>query len=418
VVCHDLPGQQLTAATVVLDAPLSAEPVRAEGVAAIMARTLDEGTELHDAEAFADELDRLGAAYDVSVHSSGAWSGVQVPARYLAPALGLLAEAVTTPVFPGHEVDRHIRIRLGELAQQRATARPRARQERYAACFTEDSRCARPNAGPIETVQNLDRSLVEQFYRDHIGPRRATLVLAGDFTGVDVEAAVARAFGGWADLPLVEAAPQEPVPAPVRVVVVDRPGAVQSQLAFGMAGPDRRSPDWADLKVAAYALGGGINSRLSALLREEKGYTYGVHAGFQPMQRGGLLTIDTAVQTDSTGPAVAATFTVLRAFLDDGLDETELAAAVDYLTGASPLRYQTASQVAAGTSSVVANDLAADYLDSLRSAISGVTKQSCIAAFREHVDPGQLSLVVVGDAARVTGELRGHVPAEIKVIPA
>jgi predicted Zn-dependent peptidase len=393
VVCHDLPGQQLTAATVVLDAPQSAEPVRAEGVAAIMARTLDEGTELHDAEAFADELDRLGAAYDVSVHTSGAWSGLQAPARYLAPALGLLAEAVTTPVFPGHEIDRHIRIRLGELAQQRATARPRARQERYAACFTEDSRCARPIAGAIETVRGLDRSLVEQFYRDHIGPRRATLVLAGDFTGIDVQAAVAGAFGGWADRPLAEATPQEPVPAAARVVVVDRPGAVQSQIALGMAGPDRRSPDWADLKVAAYALGGGINSRLSALLREEKGYTYGVHAGFEPMRRGGLFTIDTAVQTDSTGPAVADTFAVLRAFLDDGLDETELAAAVDYLTGASPLRYQTASQVAAGTSSVVANDLADDYLDSLRTATAGVTTQSCMTAFREHVDPGRLSLV-------------------------
>jgi predicted Zn-dependent peptidase len=418
VIRHDLPGQQLAAAVLVLNVAPEAEPASAEGIATIMARTLDEGTEVRDGAAVAAEMDRHGASYGVSVDSSGAYLTMDAPARFFGSALALLAEVVTRPAFPVSEIERHVQLRLGEIAQRRAVAASRARMERLAVCITEDSRYSRPVGGTAGTVRTLDRDAVEGFYRDLVGPAGATLVLAGDFRGTDIETATAEAFGTWTAATAPAAAGEQPTAAEPHSVIADRPGAVQSQLAFGMVGPDQRAPDWADLVVAARVLGGGVSSRLSATLREDKGYTYHIYADFDPFRRGGLFTIDTAVQTDATAAATAEVLAVTERFRAQGPTAAECAEAVDYLTGIYPLWHQTAQEVAWSTAAQVGHDLGPSYLDDLLDALRMVTPDSAGAAFRAHVEPARLALAVAGDATAITSALSRTISHEITVVPA
>ena len=145
--------------------------------------------------------------------------------------------------------------------------------------FPASARMSRPREGTEETVARIDAAGVRAFYEAHVRPATATAVVVGDLAGVDLDAVLAGTLGGWTG----DAA--EPVPVPPvtaddtgRVVIVDRPGAVQTQLLIGRTGPDRHDQVWPALVLGTYCLGGTLTSRLDRVLREEKGYTYGVRA--------------------------------------------------------------------------------------------------------------------------------------------
>ncbi|CAM5711194.1 hypothetical protein STENM223S_09324 [Streptomyces tendae] len=239
--CHR-PGQQVVAVEVLLDAPLEAEPSGLDGVATIMARAFSEGTDKHSAEDFAAELERCGATLDAHADHPGVRLSLEVPASRLAKALGLLADALRAPAFADGEVERLVRNRLDEIPHELANPARRAAKELSKELFPADSRMSRPRQGTEETVAAIDSAAVRAFYERHVRPATATAVVVGDLTGVDLDALLGDTLGAWTG----SAAEPRPVP-PVtaddrgRVVIVDRPGAVQTQLLIGRtgAGPAR-----------------------------------------------------------------------------------------------------------------------------------------------------------------------------------
>lgn len=415
VLVYDLPGRPLAAVRVVVDAPLQAEP--RDGTAALAASLWSEGTVEDDAESFARKLDHLGASYGAWASHSALVAGLTVPVAGLAPALDLAAASVITPAYADRDVARLAGEQIDAINDRRSRAEARAGLELYAVAFTADSRLSRPVEGTAEDVAALDAESLRAFHARQVTPARSTLILAGDFTGADVDAAVTKAFGGWHGEQ--DAGPvQPPQAAPARALIVDRPGAVQSVLRLGEPFPGRHSPDWAALRVAAYALGGGINSRLSALLREEKGYTYGIRATLEPQQQGGLFTVACSVATDVTGPALADIAGVLRTALDTGISEAERDRAADYFLRVGPVGYQTSAAVADQAAAVVADHLPDDFVNQHYAAIRAVTAGSASRALSRHLGYDQLSLVVVGDASAVESGIRDAWPAEPDITPA
>src|SRR6516165_7660729 len=126
--CHR-PGQQVVAVRICLDMPLDAEPDGLDGIAAIMMSGLAEGTSRHTAEEFAAELERCGATLDASADYQGARVSLEVPRSRLPKALGLLAEALHTPTFPGSGVERLMRNRLDQIPLEMANPGRRAARQ-------------------------------------------------------------------------------------------------------------------------------------------------------------------------------------------------------------------------------------------------------------------------------------------------
>ena len=204
-------------------------------------------------------------------------------------------------------------------------------------------------------------------------PATATAVVVGDLTGVHLDTVLADTLGGWTG-DAAEPVAMPPVAADDtgRVVIVDRPGAVQTQLLIGRTGPDRHDRVWPALVLGTYCLGGTLTSRLDRVLREEKGYTYGIRA-FQRVLRSpaplaseratgvSLLAISGSVDTASTGPALNDLWTVLRTLAAEGLTETERDTAVQNLVGVAPLQYERAASVARTLADQVEQHLPDDY---------------------------------------------------------
>ena len=421
----DRPGQKLVAVELLLDAPLAAEPAGADGVATILARAFNEGTENLSAEEFAAELERAGANLDAHADHTTLQLSLEVPASRLERGLTLLADAVRAPALPGEEIERLVANRLDEIVHELANPSRRAAFALYGELFEAADRMSRPRAGTADTVKGIDRDAVAAFYAAHVRPSTATVVIVGDFSAVDLDAVLADTLGSWTGTP----APAS-VAAPVtaddtgRVVIVDRPGSVQTQLLIGRVGPDRHDPAWSAQILGIYCLGGTLTSRLDRVLREEKGYTYGVRAFAQPLRSAAdgtgraMLAISGSVDTESTVPALADTWTILRTLAAEGLTDEERDVAVQNLVGVAPLRYETASAVCSTLADQVDQGLPDDYQAQVYRRLAETTTAEATAAVVAAFPPDRLVTVLVGDAASIAGPLKDLGIGEVTVIGA
>ncbi|MFF3398728.1 M16 family metallopeptidase [Streptomyces sp. NPDC002659] len=420
--CHR-PGQQVVAVELSLDAPLDAEPEGIDGVATIMARALSEGTDKHTAEEFAAELERCGATLDAHADHPGVRVSLEVPVSRLPKALGLLAEALRAPAFADSEVERLVRNRLDEIPHETANPARRAAKELSKELFPAAARMSRPRQGTEETVARIDSAAVRAFYEAHVRPATATTVIVGDLTGVDLDAVLAETFGTWTG----DSAKPRPVP-PItaddtgRVVIVDRPGAVQTQLLIGRIGADRHDRVWPAQVLGTYCLGGTLTSRLDRVLREEKGYTYGVRAFGQVLRSApdgsgaAMLAISGSVDTPNTGPALDDLWKVLRTLAAEGLTDAERDVAVQNLVGVAPLKFETAASVAGTLADQVEQFLADDYQAQLylRLAETGTVEATAAAVSAFPVD--RLVTVLVGDASQIEEPVRALGIGEVTVV--
>ncbi|MFJ2674941.1 M16 family metallopeptidase [Streptomyces sp. NPDC087525] len=424
----DRPGQQVVAVEINLDAPLDAEPEGLDGIATIMARAFSEGTDKHSAEEFAAELERCGATLDAHADHPGVRISLEVPVSRLPKALGLLAEALRAPAFADSEVERLVRNRLDEIPHETANPGRRAAKQLAKELFPASSRMSRPRQGTEETVERIDAAGVRAFYEAHVRPATATAVIVGDLTGVDLDKILGDTLGTWTG-DTVAPRPVPPVTADDtgRVVIVDRPGAVQTQLLIGRIGADRHDRVWPAQVLGTYCLGGTLTSRLDRVLREEKGYTYGVRAFGQvlrssaPDAPGGatgaaMLAISGSVDTASTGPALDDLWKVLRTLAAEGLTDAERDVAVQNLVGVAPLKYETAASVASTLADQVEQFLPDDFQAQLyaRLAETGTVEATAAAVNAFPVD--RLVTVLVGDAAQIKEPVTALEIGEVTVV--
>ena len=425
--CHR-PGQQVVAVEICLGVPLDVEPDGLDGIATIMVDALSQGTGRRTAEEFAAELERCGATLDAGADYLGARVSLEVPVSRLPRALGLLAEALIEPAFAASEVDRLVRNRLDEIPLELANPGRRAAKQLSLELFPASARLSRPRKGTEDTVARIDAAGVRAVYQAHVQPATATAVTVGDLTGVDLDAVLAGTLGGWTGDP-AGPVPMPPVTADDtgRVVIVDRPDAVQTQLLIGRIGPDRHDPAWPALMLGTYCLGGTLTSRLDRVLREEKGYTYGVRA-FQQVLRspaphaadgvrgGSVFAISGSVDTASTGPALDDLRAVLRTLAADGLTDAERDVAVQNLVGVAPLQYERAASVAGTLADQVEQHLPDDYQAQLYARLAATSTAEATAAVVAAFPEDRLVTILVGDASEIRAPVEALGAGEVKVV--
>jgi predicted Zn-dependent peptidase len=187
---------------------------------------------------------------------------------------------------------------------------------------------------------------------------------------------------------------------------------------IGHVGLPRKTPDFHALAVLNAILGGTFDSRLNRLLREDRGYTYGISSSFEMRRAAGPFAIRTAVHSEVTVPAVRDALSVLHEIRETEVEARELDTARDYLVGVFPLRFEVPAQVCAALSGLVVQDLPDYELDRYRPGIAAVEAADVLAAARRSIRPADASIVIVGDAASLEPQLREADLGPLTVIPA
>jgi predicted Zn-dependent peptidase len=371
----------------------------------VLAKALEEGTTVRDSAAFALALEGLGAELSASVDWDSFRTGVTVPVDVLPAAVELLAEATRTPKLDPADVTRVRDDEVTALRMEWAQPGPRADAALRADLFGQAERYGRPLHGDPDSTAAVTVADVHEYHASWLR-RPGVLLVAGDLDRLDLEALGAAAFDGTTGDPLAVDGPLDvPVRDARRTILVDRPASVQSTLRIGHRAPHRAHPDYVPMQLAATVLGGAFTSRLNHLIREVKGYTYGIRGDFALSRRFGRFGVSSSVQTAVTTPALVDTIGEITRTRLDGVTEDELAVARTWRAGQLTVDMQTPGSILGALSTLVIHGLPDDYYATLRRQLLSATVEQVSAAAAEHLHPEGLTLVIEGDAALVRDEL-------------
>ncbi len=393
---HEVPLVQVT---LLLKSGSSDDPAGKFGLASLTAAMLDEGAGSRSALEIADEIDFLGA--DLGTSSSFDASAVRlgVPVARLSQALSVMADVALRPTFPDAELERVRQERLTDLLQARDDAATVAPMAFARLLFGPSHRYGTGAVGTAATIKDFTTSDLKSFHAAAYQPANATLIVVGDLTADSVMPQLEKQFGSWragSTAPGHTTVAMAPQPAQRQIVIVDMPGAEQSQVRIGWVGVPRSTPDYFPLQVLNTILGGSFTSRLNQNLRETHGYSYGASSRFDMRLSAGPFFAGAGVQTDKTAEALREFFNELTA-IGKPIPADELTKAKNYVAFGFPSGFETIGDFSAQIEQQIVYGLPDSYYADYVKNIQAVTAEAVAKAAATYIQPQRFLVVVVGD---------------------
>jgi predicted Zn-dependent peptidase len=417
------PGVPLVTFVVQINGGLGADPAAREGLAAITADMVDEGTGSLSAIDVSDALARIGGEYDVDVGADATLFTLTTLARFAGRGAKLLSDMLTAPSMREADFARVRQLRLDRLRQ--LTDLPPAVAERaFLRLLYPSHPYGHLAIGNEEALRGLTREDVVQFHAATFLPWRATLVVVGALSHAELLTVADNAFGGWSGeerllhVPSAAADFVAAISTSAQLAVVPRDGAAQSELRIGHLSARRDTPDYPALLVMNAILGGQFVSRLNMKLREEKAFTYGVRTGFDWRRGVGPFSVQTSVHTAATAESIADTLNEISD-LRGGRPATpdELSLAQTSLTRGYPRNFETAQQVARSVGQLSLFDLPDSYFEEFVPNVNAVTADEVTRVAQTYIDPARLITLVVGDRNATEAALSRLGVGELRVLP-
>ncbi len=392
------------------------------GVHSLMIEALEEGTRTRDAAAIAREQERLGA--DIAATSSLDADDITLTAlsANLAPSLALLADVVRNPAFADKDVARIKDQRVAAIGQQLASPGAVAARALMPLVYGEAHPYGTVGAsGTAAAIGTVTPARLAAEHRRWLRPDTAAITVVGDVTLAELMPRLEEAFGRWpADRsarPVKDLSAAIP-PARTRLVVIDRPNSPQSVIYAGRVLPvTGRTPGLEALDLANEVLGNGFLSRLNLLIREEKGWSYGVRSSVSAPRGQRLLTIAAPVQADRTGDSIALILKTMNAFAEGKarVDAAEEGRVTDGNIRGLPNRFETNSQVLGALLAMQARGLPDDYYPTLPTTYRAIRAAALDDSAKAHLGGRDLAIVVVGDRKVIDPQLaRLGLPVEVR----
>lgn len=382
------------------DAGSRRDPAGQEGLAALTADLLTEGTRRRSARQLSEEVDALGASLDAGADLDSGEISLTILRKDLDRGLELFFDVLREPSFPEAEVERRREAALAAIrAEQDAPGRLAARQ--FLSTVFGNEPYGHLPIGNVDSVARLRRSDLVAFHARRYRPEQAVLSVAGDIT---MEEVVRRFEKGLANWPAVAAdafpAP-DGSPAAARTTRIDRP-LTQTNLVLGHRGLARRDPDYLAVSVMNFILGGGgFTSRLMESVRVKGGLAYSVSSSVSANLEPGVFQVVLQTKNATAGEALRKTCDEIRRIRDEKVTEEELTAAQLYLTGSFPLRLDSNAKIASFLGQVEFFGLGEDYANRYADRIRAVTVEDVQRVARRLLDPERLQLVVVGKLGEI-----------------
>ena len=377
------------------------------GVGSFAGALLASGTKTRSALEISDAFESLGADFAAGADDDS----VGVSARVLTPklhdALALLADLLQHPTFPKEEVDRERSRRLNEIGRARDMPARLLADTRLELLYPASHPYAHPLLGTAEAVEKITSADLAKFHSAVVQPDLVTIAIAGDVTRQTAVEELERAFGAWRGKARRVKPPAEPpfdAKGP-RVVLIDRPGATQSNVSVTDVGVPRVTRDHDAITLMNAILGGQFSSRINLNLREKHAYTYGARSGFDMRHGAGPFGVGGAIKTESTAPAIKEILAEIDAIRAAQVTEEELADAKNNVVKQLPSWFESAGGTATTLASMAVFGLPLDEYATLPARIRQVTRDDVQRVAAAHLRPERLRVVVVGDAAKIKASL-------------
>jgi len=385
------------------------------GVANLMAALMNEGTQQRTAAELQDAIRDLGAGLRVSAGRETVVLRGNCLAKRFPTTVSLLEEVLLEPRWDPDEFERLRKRTLENIKRRRANPEALASEVYDRLVYGDNHVFAYPRTGTPESVSAVTLEDLKTRYARSLSPSEAYLAVAGDVSPAEVRRAFASLAARWR--PHTVELPRFPRPAALskpRVCFVDVPGAPQSQIRIGYLAMAYTDPDFYPANVMNFKLGGAFNSVLNTILREEKGYTYGAHSGFDGTRLPGPFTAEAAVTASATLDSMKIFRDRMRAYRN-GISEEELASTRNAILGSTARRFESLDALLGMLNRIAAYGLPDDYVRHRERIVREMTLDRHRKLAQKHIVPDRMLFFVVGDAAtqREPLESLGLGPAEL-----
>jgi zinc protease len=408
---HKVPT--FTAQMVILSGGLSDHP-DFRGLASFTATLLREGTSKRTSKDIAEQVDSFGATLESASGLSSITSTVTASGlvESLDQTFEIMADVIRNPTFPTEEVEKYKTRALAQLQLQRASPQFLA-QEQFSRAIYGDHPAALV-APPAESIKKLTPKDLAAFHSANYRPNNAILAIVGDLTLKELMPKIEKAFGDWqkGDVPATTI-PAAPAQAGSRILLIDRPGSVQTVLQLGTLGIERTNPDYFALLLADKILGGGPAARLFLNLREDKGYTYGAYSNFGGTKFRGTWVSSSEVRTDVTEGAMNEFMFELKRLRDETVSAEELDNAKRAIVGSFALSLEQPQSLLQNIVTQKLYDLPADYWDTYPQKVAAITPADVKNIAQKYIDLDHLQVVAVGDASKARDVLAKYGKVEV-----
>ena len=403
--------QPVVSMRLIIRAGSAADPKEKIGLAHLAASLLDQGTTTMSALEMNDAIDFIGGEMGAGAGTDLTYLRMVVMTDSFDTGLHMLSDMARHPAFAPAEIERQRQQMLSGLQVSQEDPGFIANSV-FDRLVYGTHPYAFPDLGTPQTIAAISRNDLVAFHERYFAPNNAILAVVGDLTAEEAFSGVARVFGDWQrrDVP-APAYPAPPTPAR-RVIVVDKPDSVQTEVRVGHVGIKRNTPDYMAVNLALRILGGEGANRLHQVLRTERSLTYGAQAEMDTLADTGDFEAETNTRTEATGEVVRLIIDEFWRIQRERVSERELSDAKAYLTGSFPLTIETPDAIATQVLNVLFYGLPVEELQTFRDEVNAVTVDDIARVAREYLHPDRLSIVLVGNAPGFLSQLgRNGLPA-------
>jgi zinc protease len=408
--------QPVVSARLLIRAGNAQDPPGKGGVAGLTTALLDQGTTKRNAQAIADAIDFIGGELHTGAGTDLSFAHVLVMKDSLSFGLELLSEIVRSPSFAPQELERQRQQILSGLTvgYQDPEYVANAVFERLVYGFNP---YGLPGSGTPESIQKIAVDDLRAFHSRYFAPNNCILALVGDVSADEAFGTATRVFGDWAKRDIPPTRFIDPPDPTRRLVVVDKPDAVQTEIRVGHLGIARKNRDHLPMDLAIRILGGEGSNRLHRVLRTERGLTYGAAADMDSYKESGDFVAQTNTRTEATGEVLRLIIDEFWRLQRDPVGQRELADAQAYLSGSFPLTIETPDAIATQILNVLFYELPLDDLQNYRERVNDITVDDIQRVTRAFLRPDRLSIVLVGQASAFADQLQKIGFKKFEVVP-
>ena len=387
------------------------DPTGKEGVAALVAELMTKGTPTRSAEQIAAAIEGVGGGIAASTGDDFLTVSADVLSDHAELAFTVLADVARRPTFPAEEVElarkRFLSSLEVELSQPNSVAGRAFQKEIY-------GRHPYGRNTSVAAYRAINRDDIVSFAARRIRPTGALLVVAGDITLARARQLATAALGAWQGAaPAALVAQPVPTKRATDILLVDRPGSVQANIVIGNTTFLPSDTGYYAARIAAHVLGGGTDSRLFLILREQKGWTYGSYAALRRTRGLGYWEATFEGRTEVTDSALTELLHQIDRVRTEMIPDSELTAAKGFLIGSFPLTIETPRQIASVVTNARLLGLGPTYIQRYRERLGGVTGPRARAAAQRTFRRSALTIVVVGDAKTLYDKLKPIAPVRL-----
>ena len=385
----------------------SNEPLSKLGLAALTMSMLKEGTTESTPEDISNRLDKLGSSVNASAGDDFSSLTIRTLTENAEETIAIAAETLFKPRFLQEDFDRVKANAIQGVESSKKQPENVATNAFNQILYGKDNAFAYPNAGAVETLENITLDDVIAFYKANVSASIANIIAVSNISEAEMKSLL-KPFSDWEATPVVAPTLKAfPRLAKGTLYFIDKPGAAQSEIRIGKrALPFDATGEYYRAGLMNYTLGGAFNSRINLNLREDKGYTYGARTFFNGNENRGFYRAQAGVRKDSTAASITEFIKEIDNYRVGGVTADELSFTKSAIGQRDARSYETPGQKLRFLSQIQTYDLTPSFIDEQNVILANITADELNGLATKHLNSDDMVLLVLGDKATVMNEVK------------